>query len=89
MQPEPFFISVALYDAREGQKISEDFCFDPNSDEIRSMIPKDLLGVNDMMNSVGAGGNRTEPTLKGLDPDWLAFPKMVRHWMEFFSCIFL
>ena len=42
-QPEPFFISFALYDARYGCKISEDFHFDPNSDDIRGLLPSKWL----------------------------------------------
>ena len=75
-QPEPFFISVSLYDAKDGKKLSEDFHWDPNIPDIRAMIPQDLLRANDMLNSVEAQQN-SQPRLQGLKEDWLAFPKQV------------
>ena len=35
---EPIFASMALYDAREKKKISENFYFDMNTDQIRRML---------------------------------------------------
>ena len=75
-QPEPVFIALALYDAREGKKISEDFHFDPNSDEIRKMIPKEVRQATDMLNTVD-GATSKQPDLNGLDETWLAYPKIV------------
>ena len=71
-QPEPFFITLALYDARAEKKISEDFHFDPNAETIRSMIPNELLNATDMLNSVN-GATSGEPDLYGVDPKWLAY----------------
>ena len=78
-QPEPFFISLCLYDARAKEKISEDFHYDPNSDVIRSMIPKDILYALDMLNdNTNTIGNKTlEPELNGIDPKWIAYPNTV------------
>ncbi|KAK2157529.1 hypothetical protein LSH36_189g03056 [Paralvinella palmiformis] len=75
-QFEPFFISLCLYDARAKEKISEDFHYDPNSDVIRSMIPKDILYALDMLNdNTNTIGNKTlEPELNGIDPKWIAYP---------------
>ncbi|KAI0241477.1 Dedicator of cytokinesis protein 9 [Lamellibrachia satsuma] len=70
--PEPFFITLSLYDAREGKKISEDFHFDPNKERIRLMIPNELLNATDMLNSVN-GATSGEPDLYGVDSKWLAY----------------
>ena len=35
---EPIFASMALYDARERRKVSENFYFDLNSEDVRKMI---------------------------------------------------
>ena len=78
-QPEPFFISLCLYDAKAKEKISEDFHFDPNSDVMRSMVPKDILYALDMLNgNTNTLGNKTlEADLNGIDPKWVSYPKMV------------
>ncbi|CAH1780657.1 unnamed protein product, partial [Owenia fusiformis] len=71
--PEPFFISLALYDAKEGIKISEDFHIDPNSQDIREMIPRDLLLANDQLNTID-GQPDTQPDLYGVKHEWLQKP---------------
>ena len=48
-------------------------CF---SNEIRGMIPQELLHANDMLNSVD-GYSQPTPQLQGVSEDWLAFPKIV------------
>lgn len=35
---EPIFASIALYDCKEKKRVSENFYFDLNSDEIRAML---------------------------------------------------
>jgi len=58
LQIEPFFVSLALYDAAKGQKISENFHMDLNDRQMQKMlderghseigepqIPKDTLAV--------------------------------------------
>ncbi|XP_074657465.1 dedicator of cytokinesis protein 9-like [Tubulanus polymorphus] len=63
--PEPFFITMALYDAKRGRKVSEDFHYDPNSQHLRTMIPKELrFGIND------SSAKNSEPELI-VNPDWL------------------
>lgn len=69
-QPEPFFITFAMYDAIEGKKISEDFQVDPNEPEIRSMIPEDLL--NTFYNSGGGDCNDASSDINGLIEDWIS-----------------
>ncbi len=57
-------------------KKSLSFLFFCCSDEIRAMIPSELLHANDMLNSVD-GGNQSQPELFGIKDKWLAFPKLV------------
>lgn len=38
MELEPFFASMALYDARERKKLSENFYFDMNTENIKRML---------------------------------------------------
>ncbi|GFS17216.1 dedicator of cytokinesis protein 9 [Elysia marginata] len=68
--PEPFFLTFALYDATEAKKISEDFHLDPNEPEISAMIPADLLAATDKLQTVN-GRESTSPPLKGLQSSWL------------------
>ncbi|XP_036367208.1 dedicator of cytokinesis protein 9 isoform X3 [Octopus sinensis] len=67
--PEPFFISFALYDAKAGKKITEDFYVDPNSLHIRSMIPSELLHASDRLHTVD-GVKNTAPELYKFDEKW-------------------
>ena len=77
VQPEPFFISFALYDAKEGCKISEDVHVDVNCEEVRAMISEEQRKAMDHLNMVN-GAQRSEPDIQGLDPQWLSHPKQVR-----------
>ncbi|KAJ8310567.1 hypothetical protein KUTeg_012432 [Tegillarca granosa] len=70
--PEPFFLTFALYDAKEGRKISEDFHMDPNEPEIRSMIPPEVLHASDKLHTVE--GRDTAPQLNGLKDSWILSP---------------
>ena len=63
MQPEPFFLTFALYDAREHIKISEDFHVSLNEPEIASMIPIKL------QNTLLEG--RDCASLNGVNNEWL------------------
>lgn len=38
LEVEPIFASMAIYDAKERKKISENFCFDMNSENIKRML---------------------------------------------------
>lgn len=69
LQPEPFFLSFALYDAKEGKKISEDFYIDPNELEIKKMIPDEVLCASDKLNTVE--GKNSAPHLFNLSEEWL------------------
>jgi len=60
VQPEPFFLTFALYNAKEGKKISEDFHFNANSSEIRRMLPSDVV------HSTTGGAGNSRPTANGV-----------------------
>ena len=77
-QPEPFFVTFALYDARESSrtKLSEDFHFDPNSTELRSIILRDIRNGAD---ANGVDGSATpEMQIKGINKMLLYYPSQVR-----------
>uniref|UniRef100_A0A8C7G382 Dedicator of cytokinesis 10 n=1 Tax=Oncorhynchus kisutch TaxID=8019 RepID=A0A8C7G382_ONCKI len=57
---EPFFVTVALLDVREGRKVSADFHVDLNHETVRQML-----------GGAGSGG----PGLSLDLDDWLRFPK--------------
>ncbi|XP_070173876.1 dedicator of cytokinesis protein 9-like isoform X3 [Littorina saxatilis] len=64
--PEPFFVTFAIYDVKERKKISEDFHVNPNEPEIQAMIPAELLRVFDK------GGARGAADVNGLKDDWVS-----------------
>ncbi|XP_021377721.1 dedicator of cytokinesis protein 9-like isoform X3 [Mizuhopecten yessoensis] len=67
--PEPFFLTFCLYDAKEGRKISEDFHMDPNDPQIKEMIPSDVIHASDRLHTVV--GKTTSPDLWGLEDKWI------------------
>ena len=77
MQPEPFFLTFALYSAKEGKKISEDFHFDANSNEIRSMLPSEVAHLTGSASHSRptANGAPTSPSTGALDVKWLELQK--------------
>ena len=78
LQPEPFFLSFSLYNAKEGRKISEDFHVDPNSSEIRAMIPSELLQSSGLLVNGSNGGRKSvEFSLNVPDMHWLEMQKQV------------
>ena len=48
---EPIFASVALYDAKEKRKISENFYFDMNSEQIKHMLQSQYADMSTMSRS--------------------------------------
>jgi hypothetical protein len=90
-QPEPFFLSFSLYNAKECKKISEDFHIDPNSSDIRAMIPVEILRSNSV--SVNGSTNAKQSVENGVSlPDvlWLELQKQVffQNLLCSFFCIF-
>lgn len=77
MQPEPFFLTFALYNAKEGKKISEDFHFDANSDEIRSMLPRESVHMTSSASHSRqtANGAPASPSTGACDMKWLELQK--------------
>ena len=79
IQPEPFFLTFALYNAKEGKKISEDFHFDANSDVIRHMLPSEGVHMTDgaSHSRPTANGTPTSPSAAASDMKWLELQKQV------------
>lgn len=77
-QAEPYFTSLALYDAKNGRKLSENFYFDLNTEAVR-----DMLHPNDQQ--IEANGHDDKKDLfpfqtvpkeyDALPMDWLSRPK--------------
>ena len=67
---EPYFTSVALFDARSGMKMSEDFHFDLNP-------PKVLEGVDRGSQTSAEAITDALPHLKGLAGEWMSSPSEV------------
>lgn len=74
--PEPFFLTFALYDSTRGKKISEDFHFNPNSAEIRQMIPNDVYQPANNGTSPSGGTSSAEFSSFLPDPITLEAQKM-------------
>ncbi|XP_053212852.1 dedicator of cytokinesis protein 9-like isoform X2 [Panonychus citri] len=62
---EPFFTSVAVFDAKRG-KITEEFRFDVNNDLVKEMLPKGKLERQDSMDMEDA---------REFTDDWIVDPK--------------
>uniref|UniRef100_A0A672I2W0 Dedicator of cytokinesis 10 n=1 Tax=Salarias fasciatus TaxID=181472 RepID=A0A672I2W0_SALFA len=67
---EPFFVSLALLDVREGRKVSADFHVDLNHEAVRQMLGGCSNGTADPRAGVGGQENGL-PDLE----HWLCFPK--------------
>lgn len=59
---EPIFASMALYDCKEKKKVSENFYFDLNSDEIRTMLFPHVTHIDDSTQSKTCIFNITYPS---------------------------
>ncbi|XP_067949265.1 dedicator of cytokinesis protein 9-like isoform X3 [Watersipora subatra] len=66
--PEPFFLTLALYDAQEGRKISENVYLDCNSDELYKMLPEERVSNGELFQSGSA------PVLRINNERWLSKP---------------
>lgn len=87
-QIEPFFVSLALLDVREGRKVSADFHVDLNHEAVHQMLGGCGNGTGGPGTGVGGQENGLcSPAEKkpgdcylSLELDhWLRFPKQVRH----------
>ncbi|XP_068567124.1 dedicator of cytokinesis protein 10 isoform X6 [Cebidichthys violaceus] len=81
---EPFFVSLALLDVREGRKVSADFHVDLNHEAVRQMVGSCCNGIGGPVTGVGGQENGLcSPAEKkpgdcclSLDLEhWLSFPK--------------
>lgn len=64
LQVEPFFVSLALYDASKGLKVSEDFHVDLNDFHLRSLLEKQSTKSLNSNNS----GSTQQVGASGLEP---------------------
>lgn len=65
---EPFYVTLALFDVREGKKLSEDFTCDLNHDAVKEMLNMESNGVSN-----GASSNDKKTNVHS--------PKMVREFL--------
>lgn len=81
-QLEPYFTSLALYDAKAGRKLTENFYFDLNTDTARQLIQSDCCKIkknqeNGTSNGIGNHKplNETLDILDNLPKDWIMYPR--------------
>uniref|UniRef100_A0A4W3I4N4 Dedicator of cytokinesis 11 n=1 Tax=Callorhinchus milii TaxID=7868 RepID=A0A4W3I4N4_CALMI len=72
---EPFFVTLALFDAKNNRKISEDFHVDLNPPAVLEMLPRD--SDNGSGNSLASAGSSTtnDACLQGVSERLLRYPK--------------
>lgn len=85
VQAEPYFTSLALFDAKNGRKLTENFYFDLNSEHVRDMLMNNGSVTNGTTETNGVNGVDKESEaiqyqvlpkeFDALPSDWLTRPK--------------
>jgi hypothetical protein len=71
-QVEPYFTTLALFDAKHGRKVTENFHFDVNHPQVQSMVPSiSKNGSEDKVDNV------LPSELQQIPEEWLVYPKQV------------
>lgn len=89
-QAEPYFTSMALYDARAGKKITENFHFDLNEDSIRDMIQQacttgELPSPTASISSTAINGHATNSySINNINDTYLPkeFDSLPNEWLQ-------
>ncbi|XP_069677061.1 dedicator of cytokinesis protein 9 isoform X1 [Periplaneta americana] len=69
-QVEPYLTTLALYDTKQGRKLTENFHFDVNHSQVRSMVPcTSKSGSEDELK------NLLPSELQQVPEEWLMYPK--------------
>lgn len=86
VQAEPYFTSLALYDAKNGRKLTENFYFDLNSEHVRDMMTPNTASVTNgttEINGINGVDKESDPVqyqalpkeFDALPADWLSRSK--------------
>ena len=71
-QVEPYLTTLALFDAKQGRKLTENFHFDVNHLQVRNMVP--CVSKN---GSDDKCGTLLPSELQQVPEEWLMYPKQV------------
>jgi len=72
LQVEPYLTTLALFDAKQGRKLTENFHFDVNHPQVRNMVP--CVSKN---GSDDKCGTLLPSELQQVPEEWLMYPKQV------------